>query len=70
MIKSNRNWFINLMFSIFLGEFGIDRFYGGRIGLGLLKLFTVGGCGVLWIIDVILAILGKQKDSQGLYIRP
>jgi len=26
----------------------------GHIGLGILKLITFGGCGVWWLIDVIL----------------
>jgi hypothetical protein len=26
----------------------------GHVGLGLLKLVTFGGCGIWWLIDVIL----------------
>ncbi|WLP85542.1 TM2 domain-containing protein [Mycoplasma seminis] len=69
-VKSTRSWLVNLLLSIFLGEFGIDRLYGGRVGLFLLKLLTAGGCAVWWIIDIILAVMGLQKDNQGLYIRP
>jgi TM2 domain-containing membrane protein YozV len=41
-----------LLVSIFLGKFGVDRFMLDDIGIGLLKLFTLGCCGVLWIIDI------------------
>lgn len=43
-----------LIFSIFLGWLGVDRFYAGHIGLGILKLLTFGGFLVWWIIDIIL----------------
>ena len=40
-----------LIISIFLGTLGVDRFMLGDIGMGILKLLTVGLCGVLTIID-------------------
>jgi len=43
-----------LLFSIFLGEFGVDRFLVGDIVLGILKLITLGGCLVWWFIDLFL----------------
>lgn len=43
-----------LVLSIFLGVFGIDQFYLGKTGKGLLKLFTFGLFGILWLIDVIM----------------
>lgn len=42
-----------LLISIFLGKFGVDRFMMDDVGMGLLKLFTLGCCGVLWIIDIV-----------------
>ena len=56
---------IALLLSIFLGQLGIDRFYLGYIGLGLLKLFTLGGCGVWWLIDIIHIATRKVNDSDG-----
>ncbi|MEA4333865.1 TM2 domain-containing protein [Mycoplasma sp. 1232] len=64
---SPKSRLILTLLSFFLGAFGVDRFYAGRIGLGLLKLlvgwwFSVG----IWpIVDFILAVCGKQKDANG-----
>jgi hypothetical protein len=31
------------------------------MGMGLVKLFTLGGCGVIWLIDLFL-IRGRADD--------
>lgn len=43
-----------LILSIFLGAYGIDRFYIGNTGLGVGKLITCGGIGIWAIIDWFL----------------
>ena len=40
-----------LLISFFAGTLGIDRFMIGDIGMGILKLLTLGCCGILTIID-------------------
>ncbi|MBQ7623946.1 MAG: TM2 domain-containing protein [Clostridia bacterium] len=40
----------------FFGAIGLDRFERGQIGLGILKLITIGGCGLWALIDWIIAI--------------
>lgn len=66
---SSRSWLVTLMFSIFLGWFGIDHFYTGHIGTGLLKLLTGGGCGIWWLIDIILVASGRFSDNEGRLVK-
>lgn len=56
-------WLCSGMF----GGLGVDRFMRGQIGLGLLKLFTIGGIGVWVSADFIIALIkcyGKEFGSQ------
>ncbi len=39
--------------SVFLGIFGIDRFMLEETGMGVLKLLTLGGLGVLALVDAV-----------------
>ncbi len=54
------NWTLTLIMSILFGGLGVDRFIMGHIGLGILKLITLGGCGIWWLVDLIL-IATKHK---------
>jgi TM2 domain-containing membrane protein YozV len=65
---SDKDWIVTLLLSILLGGLGIDRFYAGSIGLGVLKLITFGGFGLWWLIDIILLVTGNYKDGSGLPI--
>ena len=66
---SNKSRLVLCILSWFLGSFGIDRFYAGRTGLGILKLITFGGLTFWTLIDFILAISGNMKDNEGRKIK-
>ncbi len=56
--------------SFFVGLLGVDWFYLARgvpkyNGLGVLKLFTVGGCGIWWLADWIRILADDFDDGNG-----
>lgn len=56
---------IALILSVLVGGLGVDRFYLGYTGIGVLKLLTGGVFGILWIIDIINIATGKLGPADG-----
>ena len=54
-----------LILSILVGGLGIDRFYLGYTGMGVLKLLTAGCFGILYIIDIVNIATGKLLPADG-----
>ncbi|HEX8957050.1 MAG TPA: TM2 domain-containing protein [Burkholderiaceae bacterium] len=66
---SDKEWLAALLLCFFVGPFGVHRFYTGHIGIGVIQLLTLGGCGIWTLIDLILIITGALKDAQGRPLR-
>ncbi|WP_284983339.1 TM2 domain-containing protein [Arthrobacter sp. efr-133-TYG-118] len=62
---SNKSFLTAWLLALLLGGLGVDRFYLGKIGTGILKLVTLGGLGIWSLIDLILLLTNKQTDKQG-----
>ena len=63
--ESDKSFIATWLLSLLLGVLGVDRFYLGKVGTGILKLITLGGAGIWWLIDLIITLSGSQRDKQG-----
>ncbi|MDQ0925664.1 hypothetical protein QF038_004172 [Pseudarthrobacter sp. W1I19] len=63
---SSKSFLTTWLLALLLGVLGVDRFYLGKIGTGILKLVTIGGFGIWALIDLILILTNKARDKQGL----
>lgn len=63
--ESDKSWWVAFWLNIFLGLVGVDRFYLGHSGRGLLKMFTLGGFGIWVCYDLVMLLLGMTQDSDG-----
>jgi TM2 domain-containing membrane protein YozV len=65
----DKDFLATLLLCLFVGVLGVHRFYVGKIGTGLLWLFTGGLFGIGWLVDLIFIITGNFTDKQGNVIR-
>jgi len=63
MANKKLNWTVTLIVSILVGSLGVDRFMMGQIGIGILKLLTLGGCGIWSLVDIILIATKHQFEG-------
>jgi len=59
----------SLIISILVGHFGVDRFFIGDTGLGIVKLLTCGGLGIWTLVDWFL-IMGATRQKNMEKIQP
>ena len=63
--KTKKSWITTLLFSLFFGGLGAHRFYTGYIGIGIVQLLTLGGCGIWSLIDFICICCNSFEDADG-----
>ena len=61
----NKSKTIAILLLLFLGGFGVHRFYLGYPGIAVAQIVTLGGLGIWLLIDLISLIRGTLKDSEG-----
>lgn len=64
-LVSDKNKIVAIVLCVFLGWFGVHRFYTGHIKLGVVYLFSMGICGLGVLVDLILLCTHNYKDSLG-----
>ena len=64
-LASSKSKSTALLLCFFLGALGAHRFYVGRTGSGFAQIFTLGGCGIWALIDLISLCRGKFTDNNG-----
>lgn len=60
----NKSYILAIVLSFFLGGLGVDRFYLGKVGTGIIKLLTGGGFVIWYFVDLVLLVIGKLRDKD------
>lgn len=53
------------LLAFLLGPLGVHRFFVGKVGTGLLQLFTLGGLGIWVLVDLVMIATGNFSDKEG-----
>jgi len=64
--SSGRSRWVAFFLCLFLGWLGIHRFYTGKVGTGIVYIFTFGLFTIGWIADLALIAGGGFTDNEGL----
>ncbi len=65
---SPKSRLVATLLCFFLGGLGIHRFYVGKVGTGILYLFTGGLFGIGALVDFIMILCGSFTDKEGKFL--
>ena len=65
---SRKNKWVAFLLCLLFGILGVHYFYVGRVGWGILYIFTFGFFGIGWLIDLIKILCGTFRDRDGAYL--
>jgi TM2 domain-containing membrane protein YozV len=68
--SSSKNYAATVVLTVLLGYLGAHRFYVGKVGTGIIYLFTAGLLGIGWIIDIFTVLFGNFTDKTGSFVKP
>ncbi|MDT5078269.1 MAG: hypothetical protein QOJ80_2906 [Mycobacterium sp.] len=70
---SDKSKLVAGLLQLFLGSFGVGRFYLGYNGIGVAQIavtWLTCGIGAIWpLVDAVLILVGKVPDSNGRTLR-
>ena len=67
---SGHRFVSTFLFSLFFGWCGVDRLCLGHTATGLAKLFTLGGVGIWWLVDMVLLATGHLMPADSSNFEP
>lgn len=66
---SDKKRLLTIIICLVFGIFGAHRFYVGKAKTAIGMLFTIGGLGIWYLIDLLILLFGEFSDSEGRKIR-
>jgi len=64
-LPSEKKKSLAAVLALLLGFVGAHRFYVGKTTSAFIQLFTMGGCFLWALADLIIIMFGEFEDSEG-----
>jgi len=62
---SGKKRLVALLFCLVFGIFGAHRFYAGTVRSAKAMLYTLGGLGLWYVMDIVIVLAGELTDDEG-----